>query len=198
MRDNSESIPIAITPESLLHGRDLVSLNIIPALQPIPGDVDWNIDRTPADNVRDTYYKLRNVRAKLVDLYHFEFITNLITQATNKPNRFNPILHKKLSIGDIVLLVEKNQKQTNFPMGVVRAVEENNLGEVTSAHIFKGSTRETVYRHVSSLILLIPSDGDSVHLSAVASDSSYSDVKSSRPKRAAAIESSRRCAEILK
>ena len=34
-------------------------------------------------------------------------------------------------------------------------VEFNELGEVTSAYILKGKSRETVYRHVSSVILLL-------------------------------------------
>ena len=41
-------------------------------------------------------------------------------------------------------------------MGRVSDVETNDLDEVTAARVFKGDTRETVYRHASSLILLLP------------------------------------------
>ena len=45
----------------------------------------------------------------------------------------------------------------NFPLGVVRQVNINSLGEVTSAVVFKGGTREEVTRHSTPLILLLKS-----------------------------------------
>ena len=44
-------------------------------------------------------------------------------------------------------------------MGRVKEVEYNRLGEAVSAYVFKGSTKELVYRHVTSLILLLSMDG---------------------------------------
>ena len=43
-------------------------------------------------------------------------------------------------------------------MGIVKAIDVNLLGEVTSATVMKGQTWELVYRHVSSLILLVPNE----------------------------------------
>ena len=42
-------------------------------------------------------------------------------------------------------------------MGIVKKTFENSLGEVTSAVVMKGNTREDVYRHVASLIPLLHS-----------------------------------------
>ena len=66
--------------------------------------------------------------------------------------------HRPLKPGDIVLLADKFSKRYNYPMGRVCSVETNTLGEVTSAHIIKGVSREKVYRHVTSLIFLLPSE----------------------------------------
>ena len=68
------------------------------------------------------------------------------------------MLHKKISAGDVVLLVDKYLKQYQYPTGRVLSVEYNSLGESTSAKILKADTREIVYRHVTSLILYIPGD----------------------------------------
>ena len=76
-------------------------------------------------------------------------------QAVDKKSRYRPVKHKLLRPGDIVLLVEKNQKRYQYLMGRVQSVEVNSLGEGTSAYVFKGSTKELVYRHVTSLILLL-------------------------------------------
>ena len=63
-----------------------------------------------------------------------------------------------MTVGDVVLLTDKHLKQYQYPMGRVLKVEENELGEVTAAVVLKGDTREKVYRHVTSLIFLIPAD----------------------------------------
>ena len=68
-----------------------------------------------------------------------------------------PVKHDKMKIGDLVLLVEKNTKRYMYPMGRVLQVDYNDLGESTAATTLKGDTGETVYRHASSLILLISS-----------------------------------------
>ena len=43
-------------------------------------------------------------------------------------------------------------------MGIVKQVFRNHLDEVTGALVLKGSTRETVKRHASSLIPLLSSN----------------------------------------
>ena len=75
-----------------------------------------------------------------------EFLTTLISQAIDKKDRYRPVPHRPLQKGDIVPLVDKHPKQYYYPpMGRVLDIETNSLGEVTSAHMLKGSTRERVY-----------------------------------------------------
>ena len=83
---------------------------------------------------------------------------SLVDQAVDKPLRYKPKQHVKLSTGDIVLLIEKHSKPSNYPLGIIKSVESNSNGEVTAARVMKGKTRETVYRHATSLILLVPGD----------------------------------------
>ena len=53
-------------------------------------------------------------------------------------------------------------KPSNYPMGIVRKVTMNDLDEVTDIIVFKGASRETVRRHVTSIIpLLSPVTNDS-------------------------------------
>ena len=94
----------------------------------------------------------------MTDLYHTEFLANLIQKAVNETGRYKPVFHKHLAVGDIVLLKDKFLKPSTHPLGIVKRIEVNNLEEVTAAYVFKGATRELVYRHASSLIRLIPNE----------------------------------------
>jgi len=59
-----------------------------------------------------------------------------------------------------VLLKEEFIKPSNYLMGRVINTTLNNLNEVTSVTVLKSSTRELVYRHVTSLIYLFTPDVD--------------------------------------
>ena len=52
-------------------------------------------------------------------------------------------------------------KIVNYPMAIVTKVYENSIGEVTDVSVRKGSTRETVKRHVAAVIPLFrdPKEG---------------------------------------
>jgi len=151
LRDN-EDIPSPITPELVVKGYHLTSLNIVPQLNYPNLDDDWynNID-TP-DSLKDDYEKLSKVRRKLMRIYNEEFLAVLISQATNKKGAYMPVKHKAVDVGDIVLLVEDNTKRCNFPMGRVLEINMNDLQEVTDVVVLKGNTKEKVSRHVTSLI----------------------------------------------
>ena len=140
-----------ITPEMLLFGRELVSVNVIPQVQ---SDYTDNFEN---ENLRDDYGKLRQSIKRMTDIYSQEFLTKLTCQSLDKGDRYKPVIHKKLSTGDIVLLIEPNMKRSNYPMGRIKSVSVNLLDEVTSAEIVKGKTREVVYRHATSLIPLLSS-----------------------------------------
>ena len=124
-----------------------------------PCDTD-ELYQPPSDStsLTERYSKLQKVRNNLVSLYHEEFLKTLIHQATNESDRFKPVPHKAIKPGDIVLLDEKFSKRYGFPMPRVVSTEVNDLGEVTAARVFKGNSRETVYRHASSLIPLLSVD----------------------------------------
>ena len=66
-------------------------------------------------------------------------------------------------------------------------MEINDVGESTSARVKRGDTQEIVYRHVSSLILLIPHDKLPVP-EKIAPERKESEVvaRNERPKRKAA------------
>ncbi|XP_064096674.1 uncharacterized protein LOC135208434 isoform X2 [Macrobrachium nipponense] len=140
-------VPEAITPEMLIHGYSLASINIIPNLQLSEGDLEWSIDN-PVDEIRNKYHKLLKVKSNLIEKYNFEFLTNLIYQATNEKSRYKPVDHKKPEIGDIVLIKETNTKPSNYPMAVVKKIKINELDEVSEVELLKGGSRELVRRHV--------------------------------------------------
>ena len=121
-------------------------------------DPEWTPPSSSPSAIRSEFAKLRKVRQNLIDAYHEEFLVNLANQATDKNSRYKPVRHVKLSIGDVVLLVDKYCKPSTYPLGLVQSVETNSLGEVTAARVLKGNTGEVVYRHSTSLILLITND----------------------------------------
>ena len=121
-------------------------------------------------------------------------MSNLISQATNDSTRFKPVPHHILKPGDIVLLIEQHAKRCVYPLGKILSVETNTQGEVTAAKILKGSTGETVYRHVTSLIPLVTSKEGEVNEPNLGSTEGVSIEKEtkSRPKRSAAEQAKNR------
>ena len=87
-------------------------------------------------------------------MYNSEFLSQLISQATDSKSRYKPITHKGLQAGDIVLLKEPFLKPANYPMGIVKKLQVNSSNEATAATILKGN-KEVVERHVSSIIPLL-------------------------------------------
>ena len=118
LRDNNtDFVPEPITPEQLIRGYELSSLNLIPDLQPFSDPVyDGNTNTT---SVQDGYFKLRKIRESLVDMYHKEFLGTLMQQAVDRGCRYRPVTHKSLNVGDIVLIREEHSKRSNYPLGIV-------------------------------------------------------------------------------
>jgi hypothetical protein len=155
LRSNDPNdLPDPITPELLLKGHELVSINIIPGLQSDPEpDPTWNLH--PIDKAKSSYDSLKKVRNRLIEIYNEEFLSTLMIQATNKKDRYKPVNNKLLGKGDIVLLKEKHLKPSNYPMGIVKDIQRNVQNEVTGVTVLKGKTNEVVKRHVNSLIPLM-------------------------------------------
>ncbi|XP_068245280.1 uncharacterized protein [Palaemon carinicauda] len=195
-----ESVPSPITPEILIYGYELTSVNIIPELQCDPElDGEYDLKDSPSRIIEDTYSKLRKVRETLIRIYHSEFLTTLINQAVDKTDRYKPVTHKIIEAGDIVLLKDPHTKALNYPLGIVKGVVKNDLGEVTNAQILKGKSGEVVKRHVTSLIPLLRDKGCISGIApsvrpkkTIAVDSNYR-----YPKRAAAVASGLRTKDML-
>ena len=193
---NLNSVPEPITPEHLLKGYEITSLNLIPDLHRVPdSDPEWKGDLKPADSIRDEYYKLRKVRHNLIDKYHSEFIGTLVSQAVDEKDRYKPVTQHNIKPGDIVLLKEVHTKPNNYPMGLVKKVEINSNNEVTGAHVLKGKTNEVVKRHISTLIPFLESDNDFDNNPIDEIDDKVSVLPSVRRK--AAIVSEQRTRDIL-
>ena len=189
-----DEVPGCITPELILKGYESIPIGIVPQLEPVEDDCG-------EVNVNEEYAKLRAVRERMVDLYHKEFLTNLVQQSVDKAHRYKPVMHTLIKPGDIVLLVDKFLKRYKYPMGRVLSVETNNLGEVTAAKIRKGDTREIVYRHSSSLILLMSPDSEEDSEPRLSDDRSVDKkvtVGKRRSERAAATECRRKLRNLEK
>ena len=198
--DKLDSVPDPITPEHLIRGYELTSLNIIPDLQNTPViDPDWKDDSSRS--IKDAYAKLRKVRTELLKIYQEEFLATLIAQAVDRQDRYQKINHKHLREGDIVLLKEVNIKPNHYPLAVVKQTITNDLDEVTGAIVLKGKTRELVKRHVSTLIPVLeckqnisPNDAEGSEIS----EDSKPKSSRSRPVRKAAIISQQKSKDILR
>ena len=108
--------PSAVTPELVIRGYHLPSLNILPDLHIDPdhvGDPDWTTD------VDTDWKKLKDVRQNVIKLYNTEFQQTLLQQSVNKKNRYKPVPHTALANGDIVLVKEPNTKVNNYPLAKV-------------------------------------------------------------------------------
>ena len=215
LRDNSnETIPDPISPEKIIHGFDLTSVNLIPGLQPDPEcDPEWLMDSDPVHKVRETYGKLKKVRTLLTETYHSEFLGCLMKQAINDKNRYKPVTHNKLQVGDVVLIKEENCKPINYPMAIVKEVKVNIINEVTDAILLKGKNREIVKRHVTSIIPILTCKEMSPKSNQIVQNDLHSGPnepfqddpgclsntrrKKGRQKRKAALESVKRTKKIL-
>ena len=161
LRDAADDIPEPITPEHLIRGYELNSFNIIPNLHE---EEEQDKNFSLSSKIEDSYHQLRKVRIKLLNIYQNEFLKNLISQAVDRSGRYRPVTHHEVKIGDIILLKEPNQKPNHYPMGIVKKVFKNNLGEVTGALILKGKTREMVKRHSSTIIPLLEENSSDVNV----------------------------------
>ena len=151
LRSDSLDIPEIITPEKLLHGYELNTVNIVPQLQVVDTD---ELNDPAYNNVscKSIYSKLHKVRTKLFETYHSEFLQNLLRQATEKDSRYIPKIHVEIKVNDIVLIIDEHCKPVNYPLGRVVKVYENSIDEVTHVEILKGKTGQVTKRHVSSII----------------------------------------------
>ena len=159
------------------------SLNLIPELQDFPiNDPDFVVN---PNHISENYSKLCRVRTNLIEIYHNEFLGNLIFQAVDRKSRYKPISHKQVQVGDVVLIKEENSKRSTYPMGIVLKTFQNSLGETTHAVVKKGKSGQCNKLHVTILIPLLETNFDSLQSEYVGSDLN----ESARPHRKAALAS---------
>ena len=149
-----DDVPDPITPEMLLYGRSLPSVNCIPSLQPIDDDHDPDY-ASPSKCIKESFNKLQKVRTKMLDLYREEFFSKLLEQAVDQKDRYTVKKHDHIHRGDIVLIKEKFLKANDYPLALVTETTINDLGEITSAKMKRGDTGEIVCRHANTLIPLL-------------------------------------------
>ena len=75
-------------------------------------------------HTKSSFQKLNKNRDKLIEIYRNEFVADLTRQATNCKQKYAPVKHQKLEIGDLELLKETNTKCINFPMGIIQEVSK--------------------------------------------------------------------------
>ena len=184
LRDfDSNEIPEFLTPEKLIFGYDLVSLNVVPKFQEVDlDDIEWKPENENGFN--KAFEQLIKVKNNLKEIYNEEFLQNLIAQATDKKGRYQLRLHKMVKPGDIVLVKEPFHKATDYPLARVQEVIKNAFDEVTSVKVVKGN-KETLKRHVTTIIPLLSVDSN---YEVLKKDITVNPDKLERPKRAAAIK----------
>ena len=199
LRDSEPlDLPDVITPEKLIHGFSLPSVSVIPSIH-LNNFKPENLDPSfePGKNIQVTFEKLGRVRAKLFEIYQNEFLPNLIKQATDSKSRYLPVSHDLLNIGDIVLIKEDNMKRCNFPMGMVKSISHNELGEVNGVMVYKGTTRELVKRHPNAIIPLLKLNLPEQQPGVENSAGKAADSLPVRSRRKAALESEIRSRNML-
>ena len=128
--------------------------------------------------MKNSFSILNENRNKINEIYNKEISSDLMREATNSPDRYKPVKHDCLQVGNMVLFQLKNTKCVNFPIGMITQVGTNNLGELTNVEVRKENW-ETVKLHVKSLILLMknselpPVDLDFVTIVQVTANQTY-------------------------
>ena len=97
LRENSLlEMPSPLTPEILLRGYELVSLNVIPQYD-CSGDPDWLLGDYNK-HLGNSHKQLSKARACLVKLYNEEFLAKLQKQASDTSERYKPVSHRGLEM----------------------------------------------------------------------------------------------------
>ena len=199
LRDCSleEQIPTPITPEMLIKGHELISINIMPHLTSFQTDIDY--EPGEPKNIAAAFTKLSAIRKHLINIYTTEFIPHLIDHATDVKGRYKKVKHDKLKVGDLVLLRETFCKPANYPLGIVKTITKNELDEVTSVEVLKGKTRERVARHVTSIVPLLSLEkeyNDDQQCNNTLNEQSHAGYRS-KARRAAAVKAAERNKGLL-
>ena len=147
--------PFVITPELLLKGYEVPSVNVLPGFGS-PDEIkdsDW---LPSAPNIFKDFKHLHIARNRIFDLYEQEFFRTLEVQATNLPNRYKKHVQSEIGIGDLVAIKTNLIKPYHYPLGIVTELEFNDLQEINAITIRKAN-REIIRRHPTDVIILLRS-----------------------------------------
>ena len=189
LRDsNSTDLPQPITPELLMKGHNLLSINVIPEL-----NTEYTDEWVPVGTktILERFGKLQKSREELFKIYENEFIQTLVHQAIDKQDRYKPVFHHNIKVGDIVLLKELHKKPIDFPMARIIEIVKNSNNEVTGVVAKRGQTGEIVKRHSTTIIPLLQVDNaiDVDNTIDATNPSASGEVYKTRSKRKAAERS---------
>ena len=181
-----------ISPEFLKYGYETAVLDINSLRDT---DVDWYKED------EDSYKKVKrlmDIKDRLREHYHSEFLYGLLDQATKNKNKYIPVKHQRLHKGDVVLIKDSFVKAPNFPLAKVLEVVENSIGETTQAVLLKAN-KNIIKRDISSLILLVKKE--QLEPTVCEDNESFRDSSSFdpevRPKRLAAIRSQEKIKSMI-
>ena len=143
------------------------------------------------------FRKLKETKDRLRQHYHSEFLYGLIDQATKLKNKYLPVHHENVGVGDIVLIKDSFVKAPNYPLAKIVSVVRNSIGEVTQAILLKGN-KSIVKRDTSSIIPLVKSEQPGEVSEDVGHLENPSIVRScGRPIRQAALDSRAKTREMI-
>ena len=139
-----------MSPEFLLFGYETAVLEV-------GGCRDDDDEWADEESTNDEWQRLLDIKNRTRDLYHSEFLSGLLNQATNQKNKYLPVKHRLIGRGDVVLIKDTLVKAPNYPLARVMDVVTNSLGEVTQVVLLKGN-KSLVRRDISSIILLVKNE----------------------------------------
>ena len=149
----NDEIPFAITPELLIKGYVVPSLNILPHNSSDElEDQDWSPNNS--SKLFDSYKHLSAVRNNIANLYDDFFLKDLEMKATNAPNRYKKYSQADLKLNDVVSIKTKLLKPFHYPVGTVESIEKNSLGEINAISVRK-SNGEIIRRHPCDIVPLL-------------------------------------------
>ena len=98
LRDRELSSLSLIILEMLHHSYELLAFTLISWLQPLPNLDDYLEKHSPTDVVKDGYGKLRSIMSRFFDIYHTQFIFNILNQAIYVKDHYRPHKHSEISV----------------------------------------------------------------------------------------------------
>ena len=136
----------------LIYDHEIPALSVIPHLDSELAD-SFSVEHDHSCEILLELLKnLREAKKEVEQRYCAKFVSSLIDNSTDRPDRYRQQRPIELAIGDVVTVKQPLYKTYNYPAGIIQEIEHND-GEMVAVIIRKGN-REVVRRHVSDVILI--------------------------------------------